>query len=51
MVLDYVNPEDDTDTGTATLPGEDTGLEIVEQLRQINASLYRLAGNTEVDNG
>ena len=51
VVLDYVNPEDDTDTGTATLPGEDTGLEIVEQLRQINASLYRLAGNTEADNG
>ena len=51
VVLDYVNPEDDTDTGTATLPSDGVGLEIVTQLREINASLYRLAGNTEVNNG
>lgn len=39
VVMNYANPEDETDTATAVLATATTGNEIIGQIRQINASI------------
>jgi len=48
VILSYTNPEDDTDTDSATMPTASTGAEVIAELQSINSALTVWAnrGNT-----
>ena len=46
VVLSYINPEDETDTDSAVLPANSTGVEIAGVLADINDYLEIIAGGT-----